>query len=108
MTRLALSIAILLALCFNSTARPEPISDQRAHDLATTYMMQYISLCGVVEAPISRTTFWELPVRIGQAAQPTGAIQVDKRSGTVSYPQHPTATPQSLAAWEKSLEKRHK
>jgi hypothetical protein len=109
MSRVLGTVGILLALTFASQARPEGISSQRAHDLATTYMMQYISLCGVVEAPISRATFWELPIRIGQAAQPAGAIHVDKRTGSVSYPHHhPTATPRSLAAWEKSLEKRHK
>jgi hypothetical protein len=108
MSRSLLTIGILVALTFPAVAQAEPISSSRAHDLATTYMMQYISLCGVVEAPISRATYWELPIRVGQAAQPAGAIHVDKRSGTVSYPHHPTATPQSLAAWEKSFEKRHK
>jgi len=108
MSRTLLTVGILIALAFTAVAHTERISSSRAHDLATTYMMQYISLCGVVEAPISRATYWELPIRVGQAAQPAGAIQVDKRSGTVSYPQHPTAPPQSLAAWEKSLEKRHK
>jgi hypothetical protein len=108
MSRARWTVGILLALTFASAARPEGISSQRAYDLATTYMMQYISLCGVVEAPISRGTFWELPIRIGQAAQSAGVIHVDKRTGSVSYPPHPTATLQSLAAWEKSLEKRHK
>ena len=108
MTRILPAVVILLALTFTSAARSEAVSSQRAHDLATTYMMQYISLCGVVDAPISRATYWELPIRVGQAAQLAGAIHVDKRSGRVSYPHHPTATPQSLAAWERSLEKRHK
>jgi hypothetical protein len=108
MTRFVPTVVILLTLTFASAARSETVSSQRAHDLATTYMMQYISLCGVVETAIPRDTYWELPIRVGQAAEPAGAIHVDKRSGTVSYPHHPTATPQSLAAWEKSLEKRHK
>src|SRR5207248_10120262 len=101
-------IVTLIAFAVTAVAHIDRIDSSRSHDLATTYIMQYISLCGVVEAPISRATYWELPIHVGQAAQPAGAIQVDKRSGTVSYPQRPTATPQSLAAWEKSLEKRHK
>jgi hypothetical protein len=108
MRRFLLTAWLLLALSFTAVTRAEPITPSRAHDLATTYMMQCISLCGVVEAPISRAAYWELPIRVGQAAQPAGAIHVDKRSGTVSYRHHPTATPQSLAAWEKSLENRHK
>src|SRR5205807_10292092 len=108
MSRVCLSIGILFSLRFTSAARSRSISSERAHDLATTYMMQYVSLCGIVEDPISRPTDWEVPIRIGQAYQPAGAIRVDKRTGSVSYPHHPTATPQSLAAWEKSLEKRRK
>ncbi len=108
MTRVLTAVGIFLALSFTSAARPQPISSERAHDLATTYMMQYLSLCGIVEDPISRPTDWEVPIRIGQAYQPAGAIRVDKRTGSVSYPHHPMATPQSLAAWEKSLENRHK
>ena len=103
-----LAFGILLEVTSASAARPESISSQRAHDLATTYMMQYISLCGIVDDPISRSTHWEVPIRIGQAYQPAGAIRVDKGTGAVSYPHHPTSTPQSLAAWGKSLEKRHK
>jgi hypothetical protein len=83
MSRVCFSIGILLALSFISAARPEPISSEHAHDLASTYMMQCISLCGIVEDPISRPTHWEVPIRIGQAYQPAGAIRVNKRTGSV-------------------------
>ena len=108
MTRFIPCVAVVVALSSIGMASAESIPGKRAHDLATTYMMQYISLCGVVEEPISRDTYWELPIGIGQGAEPAGAIRVDKRTGSVSYPHHPTATPQSLAAWEKSLEKPRK
>ncbi len=107
MTRVFLCLSILLALMVGNFAA-EAITAERARDLATTYMMQYISLCGAVEDPVSHGTYWELPIRVGQASEPAGAIRVDKRTGSVSYPRHPSATPESLAAWEKSLEKRHK
>jgi hypothetical protein len=108
MSRIVVCFAVLVALNLGGMASAEPITAKRAHDLAATYLLQYISLCGVVEAPISRSTYWELPIRVGQASEPAGAIQVDKRTGRVSYPNHPIATPLSLAAWEKSLEKRGK
>ena len=108
MTRVLPTVVILLTLTFASAARSATVSSQRAHDLATTYMMQYISLCGIVEEAVARSTYWELPIRVGQGAEPAGAIHVDKRTGLVSYRGHPTATPESLATWEKSLEKRHK
>jgi hypothetical protein len=98
----------VLAVALSLTAQAQSISAARAHDLATTYMAQHISLCGIVEQAVSRSTYWDLPIRIGQAYQSAGSIRVDKRTGVVSYPHHPDATPQSLAAWEKSLEKRHK
>jgi hypothetical protein len=103
-----LTVVIIVGLTLTAAAHAEPLSSSRAHDLATTYMMQYISLCGVVEEPVSHRTYWELPIRVGQGAEPAGAIRVDKWTGSVSYTHHPTATPESLAAWEKSLEKRHK
>jgi hypothetical protein len=101
-------VFVVLTLAVSPTIQAQSVSASRAHDLATTYMAQHISLCGIVENPISRSTHWEVPIRVGQAYEPAGAIRVEKRTGRVSYPHHPDATPESLAAWEKSLEKRHK
>jgi hypothetical protein len=108
MKRIVSCLAVVLALLLSAVTEAQTISAERAHDLATTYMMRYISLCGLVEEAVPRSTYWELPIRVGQGAEPAGAIHVDKRSGIVSYRGHPTATPKSLVDWEKSLEKRRK
>jgi len=102
----AVAIAFCCAAKATSPASRDEISSDRAYELAALYRCRYISMCGAAGDPIRRSKYWEIPIVTGVGAEPAGRIRVDRRTGLVSYPGHPTATPKQLDAWFNSLGKR--
>jgi hypothetical protein len=89
----------------DAPSQREEISSDRAFELAAYYRLRYIGLCGAAGDPISHAKYWEVPIVVGVGAEPAGSIRVDRHTGIVSYPGHPTPTPKELEAWSKSFGK---
>jgi hypothetical protein len=103
-----ISALVALSPVSRASSCAAEIDSDRAYALAATYRLRFISLCGASGEPILHANYWEVPIVVGQGAEPAGSIRVDRHTGKVSYRGKPTVTPEYLEAWEKSLEKPHR
>jgi hypothetical protein len=108
---LVLVAALFVSACASreGACAPHNFSAAEAARLAGTYMLFHISGCGWTGPPVARSDHWEVPVFVGIAGKPSGAIHVDRHAGTLSYTWHgksgPTLTPKQL--WNEKYMKTH-
>jgi hypothetical protein len=107
-------VALLSASAVSALAAPDPylvqqrqkatriiigsegVTRQQAELLAEVYFFSEVNGCGGPDSPHKRGRDWIVPVRIGPAGAPAGALRISGSSGAVSYKGYPTLLPRDF------------